>query len=455
MRPWNPLYTYRSYQRLQRTGVFKSSPPVVLASWFIALILLGTLLLSLPIASHHPIGIFKAFFMATSAVTVTGLTVLEPGTDLTHFGQIVLISLVQLGGLGFVTFAVVSAIALGKKLSLNYQALALEAFNQTSVARIRRTAFSVIKISLIIETIAVIILTLWWWQDYPFLTSLYRAIFHTIAAFNNSGFSLFPSSLSQFVGDPVTVLTITSLIILGGIGFSVLSDVTHKRNWAHLHTYTKVVLLGTLVLNLTGFVLFWAMEFRNPDTLGSLSFHAQGLAAWMQTITSRTAGFTTIDVTKLQDSSTLLMIMLMFIGGGSLSTASGIKIGTFIVLLAAVHSYIFQRKDVVLFKRSIDPSAVQKALALLLVTSGLVFVSLLLMTIMESQPFLTLLFEVVSAISTTGMSLDLTHQLSMPSQILVIFLMFAGRLGPLTLIYSLATQKRSRIGYANTEFQVG
>lgn len=455
MRNWNPLYTYRSYTRLKRTGVFKSSPPVVLASGFIALILLGTLLLSLPMAAHQPIGIFKAFFMATSAVTVTGLTVLEPGTDLTLFGQIVLISMVQLGGLGFVTFAVVSALALGKKLSLNYQALALEAFNQTSVARIRRTAFSVIKISLIIEITAAIILTLWWWRDYPFLTALYRAIFHTIAAFNNSGFSLFPSSLSQFVGDPVTVLTISFLIILGGIGFSVLSDVVHKRNWARLQTYTKVILLGTLALNLIGFVLIWAMEFRNPDTLGSLTLHGQGLAAWMQAVTARTAGFTTIDVTKLQDSSTLLMILLMFIGGGSLSTASGIKIGTFIVLLAAVYSYIFQRKEVVLLKRAIDPAIVQKALALLLVTSTLAFVSLLLMTMLESQPFLTLLFEVTSAISTTGMSLDLTHQLSTPSQILIAFLMFAGRLGPLTLIYSLATQKRSRVGYANTEFQVG
>lgn len=177
MRNWNSLHTYSSYKRLKRTGVFKSSPPIVLASGFIALILLGTLLLSLPIATHEPINLFKAFFMATSAVTVTGLTVLEPGVDLTLFGQIVLISLVQLGGLGFVTFAVVSALALGKKLSLNYQALALEAFNQTSVARIRRTAFSVIKISLAIEVTAATILTLWWWHDYPFFTAMYRAIF--------------------------------------------------------------------------------------------------------------------------------------------------------------------------------------------------------------------------------------------------------------------------------------
>lgn len=419
------------------------------------LILLGTLLLSLPAAARHPISIFQAFFMATSAVTVSGLTVIEPGVSLTHFGQIVLISLVQLGGLGFVTFAVLSSLALGKKLSLSYQALALEAFNQTSVSKIRKTAFSVFKISLAIEVSATIILTLWWWRDYPLLTACYRAIFHVIAAFNNAGFSLFPSSLAQFVADPVTVLTISGLIILGGIGFTVLGDIGHQRGWRRLQPYTKAILLGTLALNLGGFLLLWIMEFRNPNTLGSLPVNVQALAAWMHSVTARTAGFTTIDITQLHDSSTLVIIILMFIGGGSLSTASGIKVGTFIVLLAAVYSYLFQRKEVVLFKRSIPPEIVQKSLALILVTSILAFMGLLLMTIFETRPFLDLLFEVVSALSTTGLSRDLTPTLSAPSQVLIAFLMFAGRLGPLTLIYSLATQTRSRIGYAATQFQVG
>src|SRR5690606_26568660 len=155
--------------------------------------------------------------------------------------------------------------------------------------------------------------------------------FHTIAAFNNSGFSLFPSSLALFSEDTVTILTISMCIVLGGIGFSVLSDAWHKRRWATLMPYTKAILLGTLVLNLTGFFAIWALEFNNPGTLGKLSFHGQALAAWMQSVTSRTAGFTSIDITQLHDSSTLIIILLMFIGGGSLSTASGIKVGTFIV----------------------------------------------------------------------------------------------------------------------------
>ncbi|MCC2595655.1 potassium transporter [Pusillimonas sp. MFBS29] len=435
--------------------MFRSSPPVVLASGFLLLILLGTLLLSLPMAAREPISAFTAFFMATSAVTVTGLATIEPSIALTNFGQIVLISLAQLGGLGFVTFSVVAAIALGKRMSLSQQALALEALNQTSVSKIRRTAFAVFKISLVIELIAAVILALWWSLDYPPLTAIYYGVFHAIGAFNNVGFSLFPNSLAQFLGDAVTVFVFTSCIILGGIGFSVLNDVGHKKRWAPLRPYTKVMLMATLILNLAGFVVLWALESNNYATLAGLPWHEQALAAWMQSVTSRTAGFVTLDITQLHDSSTLIIMLLMFIGGGSLSTASGIKIGTFVILLAAVYSYLRHRQEVVLFKRSISSDTVQKSLALLLVNSALVFLGVLILTILEKAPFISLLFEVVSAVSTTGMSRDLTPQLSTASQAVIALLMFAGRLGPLTLIYSLATQKRSRVRYPETEFQVG
>ena len=455
MRNWLPsIYGYHPYQNVKRTGMFRASPPVVLASGFLALILLGTGLLSLPISSQQDLDLFTAFFMATSAVTVTGLTSIEP-SFLTHFGQIVLIALVQIGGLGFVTFAVVSAIMLGKKMSLSHQALALEALNQTSVSKIGKTAFSVFKLSIIIELIAATVLALWWWQDYPLVTAIYRGIFHAIAAFNNAGFSLFPHSLAQFFNDPVTLFVITACIILGGIGFSVLADVGQKKRWSTLLTYSKVIIMGTIALNLAGFVIFWALEFNNAATLAHLPWYDQALAAWTQSVTSRTAGFVTLDITQLHDSSTLIIMLLMFIGGGSLSTASGIKVGTFIILLAAVYSYILHRKEVVLFKRSISPDIVQKSLALLLTNSALVFAGVLILTTIEKAPFLSILFEVVSAVSTTGMSRDLTPHLSTAGQAVLTLLMFAGRLGPLTLIYSLATQKRSRVRYPETEFQVG
>ncbi|MFT0548181.1 TrkH family potassium uptake protein [Allopusillimonas ginsengisoli] len=457
MRNWLPLFSdyQSSYKRIRRTGQVRASPPIVLAAGFLALIALGTLLLSLPAAGTEPVSLLSAFFMATSAVTVTGLTVIDPAAQLSHFGQIVLILLVQAGGLGFVTFAVLAAVTLGKKMSLTHQAVALEAFNQTNVSRIRRTASSVLKISLGIELVMMTILALWWSRDYSWLTAIYRAIFHSIAAFNNAGFSLFPASLSQFVGDPVTVLVITFSIILGGIGFSVLSDVNSKRSWARLLPYTKIMLISTLALNVIGFFVIWLLEFKNPTTLGDLPVHAQALAAWMHSVTSRTAGFTTIDITQMRDSSTLVIMLLMFVGGGSLSTASGIKVGTFVVLLAASWSYIFRRKEVVLLRRSISPETVQKSLALVLVTAALIFTGTLLMTIFEDAPFITILFEIVSAVSTTGLTRNLTPTLSAPSQIMLTLLMFAGRLGPLTLVYSIATQKRSRVRYPETQFQVG
>lgn len=442
-------------RKIRRGATLKASPPVILASGFLVLIFLGTALLALPFAGPQPIGVFNAFFMATSAVTVTGLAVVDPATELSYFGQTVLVLLVQAGGLGFVTFAVLTSLALGKKLSLRQQAVALQAFNQTNVSRIRRTALSVIKISLVIEVIGAIVLTLWWARDMPFLAALGRGVFHSIAAFNNSGFTLFENSLATFASDAVTVLTITSLIILGGIGFSVLSDINKKRQWRTLIPYTKLIVLGTIMLNLSGFILVWALEHNNENTLGNLTVHGQALSAWLQAVTARTAGFTSIDITQLRDSTTLVLIVLMFIGGGSLSTASGIKIGTFIVLIAAMWSYITQRREVVVMKRTLEPDTIHKALALLLVTSLFAVLGVFMLTLVETKPFLDLLFEAISALSTTGMSRDITPTLSTSGKAILTVMMFAGRLGPLTLVYSLATRRHSRVRYPATEFPVG
>ena len=449
------FYAHHSGHQQQRRHALKASPPLILASGFLLLIAAGTVLLALPVASVKPIGLFNAFFMATSAVTVTGLAVIDTARDLSGFGKTVLITLVQLGGLGFVTFAILTALALGRKLSLQQQALALEAFNQTSVSRIRRTAVTVIKISLLIELSAAVVLTLWWWRDMPLPTALTQGVFHAITAFNNCGFSLFEDSLASFAGDTITILSITTLIILGGIGFSVLHDISQQRKWRVLTPYTKVIVLGTLALNLFGFVMVWLLEHDNPGTLGAMTASDQALAAWMQSVTARTAGFTSIDITQLHDSTTLVLMFLMFIGGGSMSTASGIKLGTFIVLIAAMWSYIRQRRDVVVMHRAIAPDTVQKSLALVVVTSLFAITSVFLLTLFESRPFLDLLFETVSALSTTGMSRDLTPLLSTPGKAVLIVIMFAGRLGPLTLVYSLATRQYSRVRYPATEFPVG
>lgn len=443
----NPLRT--------RPSALKSSPPRILASGFLILIAIGTVLLWLPISTSTTISLYDALFMATSAVTITGLAVIDTAQELTAFGKSVLILLVQLGGLGFVTFAILTALALGKKLSLQQQAIALEAFNQTRVSTIRKTALTVIKITLTIQAVVALILTLWWWREMPFTTALTQGVFHAITAFNNCGFSLFDKSLALFADDAVIIATITASIILGGIGFSVLNDVHQTGRWRTLTPYTKAILLATLALNLFGFIMIWLLENDNPGTLGDMTAFQQILAAWMQSVTSRTAGFTSIDITQLRDSTTLILMFLMFIGGGSLSTASGIKVGTFIVLIAAMWSFIRQRTDVVVLNRSIETETVHKSLALVVVTSLLAISAVFMLTLFETRPFLDLMFETISALSTTGMSRDVTPALSGPGKAVLMVVMFAGRIGPLTLVYSLAVRRHTRVRYPTTEFPVG
>lgn len=446
----------RGLFRGSKRQILNASPPVVLIAGFLALITIGTILLALPVASSDNVGLFQAFFMATSAVTVTGLTVINPATELKPLGQAVLTILVQLGGLGFVTFAVLTSFALGRKLSIRQQKVALQAFNQTKVSHIKGTAIAVIKITFIIEVIAAVILSLWWWREMEFTQAVKQGVFHAITSFNNSGFSLFEDGLHGYASDAIVILVITTLIILGGVGFSVLHNVIDRKHWSKLLPYTKAILIGTLVLNLMGFVAVLLLETNNPATLGALPTHGKVLSAWMQAITARTAGFTTIDISQLHDSSTLLMLILMFIGGGSLSTASGIKLGTFIVLLAAMWSYVKQSREVTLMKRSIDPEIIQKSLALVMVSVMFAMLGFFLLTLLEDKPFLDLLFETISALSTTGMSRNnLTPELSIASQAILTIMMFAGRIGPLTLVYSLATRKTSRIRYPVAEFPVG
>lgn len=433
----------------------QASPPMVLALGFLGLIALGTVLFKMPFATRSPIGWFEAFFTATSAVTITGLTVIEPATVLTLSGQILLTILVQIGGLGFVTFAVLAAITLGKRISLQQQALALEAFNQTSVSRIKQTAFSVLKIAFTIQAIAVCFLSLWWGPRMGYKDAAYQAYFHVTMSFNNAGMSLYDHSLIGFVHDPISIFTLSVMIALGGLGFPVIMNILRKKYWSLFSPYTKAIILGTFCLNIFGFLAIWAFEHSNTNTIAYLSPLEQVTASWFQIISSRTAGLITMEPSQMKDSSILLIMVYMFIGGGSLSTASGIKLGTFIVLLAALFSYLRHRQEVVLMSRTVSPETVQKSLSLVLVTAGLFFFGFLAITIFDHLEFKSVMFEVMSAITTTGMSFGITGQLSTPSQFVLTILMFAGRLGPLTLVYTLATRRRSRIRYPEGQFQVG
>lgn len=445
------------YVRLPTAKVSRISlsPPVVLALGFLGLILLGSLLLLLPFATTVPITLLQALFTATSAVTVTGLVVVDTGSQFSQFGQVVIALLIQAGGLGFMTFAVVAAISLGAKIGLSQQKIAQEALGQTSLAQVTTIAKAVLLYALVIELIGILLLTLTWWSELGFANALYHGFFYTISAFNNAGFALSSDSLMPYAGSIPVNLIITGLFVIGGIGFTVLIDLKKHRRWQLLSTNTKVILLATLLINLCAFSLIWLLEANNPATLQQLSIKDQVLAAWFQAVTPRTAGFNTLDYSSMTDASNILTLLLMFIGGGSLSTASGIKLGTFVILLMATYAFLRRRDEVTVFKRTVPTSLVLKALALALVSMIAIFISIFLLTITEQAPLLDVAFEVVSALGTVGLSRGLTGELSTFGQLLIIILMITGRLGPLTLAYFLATPKRKRIRYADTRIQVG
>jgi len=316
MKQWDPNLSPYKKKKILSKSTLQISPPAVLFIGFLVLITIGALLLMLPVAAVAPTSLIEALFTATSAVTVTGLVVLDTGTHFTYFGQVVIAVLIQAGGLGFMTFAVVAAISLGAKLGFNQQLVMKEALDQTSMDKVITTAKFVILYSFVIELVGFVLLTSVWWQEFGLGEAAYQSFFYTISAFNNAGFALRGDSLSAYSASFSVNMIITALFIIGGIGFAVLIDVKTNLRWRKLSLNTRVVLLATLVINLAAFFLVWLLEANNVNTLASLPIGEQALTAWFQAVTPRTAGFNTLPIDQLTDATTTLTIFLMFIGGG-------------------------------------------------------------------------------------------------------------------------------------------
>lgn len=432
------------------------SPPSLLALGFLSFILIGTLLLKLPFAHHGDVGWLDAMFTATSAVTITGLSVVNIGEAYTLFGKIVVMSLIQCGGLGFMTFAILAALSLSSKVGLKQQIMAQETIGQTSLANATFTVKGVLIYSLFFEAIGIVILTLAWMPQYSFLESLFYATFYSISAFNNGGFSLFPNSLMSFSEQYMITFTISMLYIVGGIGFVVLMDIKRAKTWKKLSTNSKLILSTILGLNVFAFITIWCLEANNPHTLQSMSVGQQAVNAWFHATVPRSSGFNSLDVTQMNDSSTLVTMLLMFIGGGSLSTAGGIKVGTFIILILSVLNFLRRSDELTVFNHAISEKVIFKALAVVSIYAMLIMTGFFSLLILEpKKQFLDLLFEAVSAACTVGLSRGVTETLQPASQLILMLLMFSGRLGPLTLAYLIATPRKSRIRHPSTEIQVG
>ena len=426
-----------------------STPSRVLVIGFAGVILFGALLLTLPQATQDGLGLpfLNAAFTATSAVCVTGLVVVDTASTFTLFGQWVILFLIQVGGLGFMTFATLFAMLLGRKITLKERLLLQEALNQVSVEGIVRLTKSILKISFAIEALGALILTLRWYSDFGWSKALYYGVFHSISAFNNAGFDLFGnfSSLTAFVGDPTVNITIMFLIICGGIGFIVLADLLGPRKKFRLHT--KIVLQVSVALILLGAVFILIMEFTNPKTLGPLPFGTKVLAAFFQSVSPRTAGFNTINLAGMHDTTLLSMIVLMFIGASPGGTGGGIKTTTFISIVLSVFSTYRSDPHVVLEGRTLPKDVIQKAWAITTSAAILIFLILSILSYTENSDLLTVLFEVTSAFGTVGLTLGITPILSSAGKMAIILTMFIGRVGPLTLAFVLSQKKAKQVAH--------
>lgn len=428
------------------------NPPRILALGFGGLILLGAFLLNLPIASQdgQSIGFINSFFTAASSVCVTGLVVVNTAYHWTLFGQIVIITLIQMGGLGFMTLATIVALVMGKKISLKERLVIKEQLNQETMSGLVRLTKYVILATFIIEGLGALLLATRFIPEYGIKTGIWYSVFHAISAFCNAGFDILGDSIAPYVGDAVINLTICGLIILGGLGFTVYIDIFRNKIFRRFHLHTKLVLLITAFLLIGGAVIFYLLEMNNPETLANLSFSERVLASFFQSTVPRTAGFYSVNMGSLYDTSVFLLIILMFIGGSPGSTAGGIKTTTFGALVLTTMSVIRGDKDVVVFKKRLSYDVINKAIAIIMVELLIVIGVSFILTITESAGFLDLLFETTSAIATVGLTTGITPDLSDFGKVLLSVTMYVGRVGPLTMAFAFS-RKHKHLNFKYSE----
>lgn len=415
-----------------------------------AIILLGAGLLMLPFAhvAGQPPRFIDALFTSTSATCLTGLVVVDTGTYWTTAGQLIILLLIQLGGLGFMTMATLFAIFLKRRISLRERLVLQESLNQTSIEGIVRLVRKVVIYTLAIESAGAALLAIRFWHEMPLGEAVYKGVFHGISFFNNAGFDVMGDyrSLVDYVGDPFVNIVTMLLIVLGGIGFVVLADLIEMRKIRRkLSLHSKVVLTMSGILIVVGAAVIFILEYTNEATLGPLNFGEKMLAAFTQSVSPRTAGVNSVDVAGLRQATQFFIIILMFIGASPGSTGGGIKTTTFTALIGAVVTMIGGKEDVVLFRHRLAQERVYKALTVTLFAFLLVMISTMILATTEDHQLLMILFETTSAFGTVGLSMGLTAQLTLAGKIIIILLMFIGRLGPLTLTYALAPRKERKL----------
>ena len=444
---------------------------MLLVASFALVIGVGTLLLSLPIAhAAERVSLLDAFFTATSATCVTGLTVVDTGSRFSPFGQAVVLALIQVGGLGLMTFAVFAGIALGGRVAFTGRALIQETMHHTATAGVRRLVRYVLAFTFLSEAAGALVLWLCFRGDSVTGGALWSAVFHAVSAFCNAGFSLFPDNLVRYRGHLAVNLAITGLIILGGLGFLASMELRDqvvarlrrvRAPQATLHT--RLVLLWSLALLVGGMLVYLALEWDN--VLAGMPPGERVLAAWFLSVTPRTAGFNTVDYGQMASQTLFFTIFLMFVGASPGSTGGGIKTTTFGLLVALVIARWRGRGRASIFHRTIPHAVMDRALLLAMLAWALVSLGIGLLAItetgdlpyLEERPrFIAMMFEAVSAFGTVGLSTGITPTLAAGSKLVLIALMFVGRVGPLTLVLAMRPrEQKGRFRYAEENVMVG
>lgn len=435
------------------------SPAKTLLLFFLGLITIGTIILSLPISlkTDADFSLMINIFTATSAVCVTGLTLVPINEYFSGFGQTVIILLVQFGGMGYMFVSTVVTLLIGK-MALKDRRIMKEMFDITSYKDLKKLLIKAVIFVLTIEAAGALLLTFGFMGEHSFLESLYLGAFHSIAAFCNAGFSPFADSLAGYSGSPVILYTTAALILLGGLGFFVIVDIydTYKEKHIHLSTHTKVVLSMTAAIVLFGFLFFMFSKEMGVLSGNSISYIINN--SFFQAVSARTAGFSTIPTSLFNEFTEIILIFLMSIGAAPGSTAGGIKITTLVLVFIFVRSMIRSDDDFVLFKRRIPDDLIKKALTIFVIFfASTAVLSAALVLLEPSKRPIDVVFEVVSAFGTVGLSVGITPGLSFGGKILIIFSMIAGRLGILTLLILMLTSgnKKKRIKYPEARIMVG
>ncbi|MDD2906627.1 MAG: TrkH family potassium uptake protein [Sulfurimonas sp.] len=422
---------------------------------FIGLILVGTFALMMPFSHHGELRFIDAFFTSTSAVCVTGLIVKDTPIDFTSTGQLIIMLLIQIGGLGYMTAVTFLAVMRHKKIGHRDRLILQESLNHPGMDGIVSFLKIVFSSIFIIEVLGIIILTLRFWMDMPIEKALWYGVFHSISAFNNAGFSLFSDNMMGYQGDLIINISIPILIILGGLGYLVLIELYHfkTKEIVRLSTHTKIVLLMTVFLILAGMILLLSLEWNNA--LKDLSLDEKILAAWFASVNYRTAGFNSIDLSTLSDANLFFSTFFMMIGGAPGGTAGGIKVTAFALAMIGLWYTLRGDTHVHIFRRSIAPYQINKAYAIIFIASVYVVASTILLSELESLPFLRILFEACSAFGTVGLSTGNGGSLSYSAlfsdwgKANIILLMFMGRIGVFAFtVIIVGKAVQSRIKYA-------